>query len=161
MAVTLSTWVFSAHKKYYFMVWYFINAPSKLTVSCLMNAELLFLKKQRHHLKINTFTTLDSFKGHGSGCKTALSVTHCHHYRVYCLTPPTSLCSDNTQNLHQINGGTDTKTVPTTKTKGQCAGNTPNTLILANRPRSDNGSLYSWGFAVSFVQLPQTQWVRS
>ena len=32
----------------------------------------------------------------------------------------------------QINGGTDTKTVPASKTKGQCAGNTPNTLILAN-----------------------------
>ena len=39
-------------------------------------------------------------KGHGSGCTTALSRMHCHLYRVYCLTPPTSLCSDNTQNLH-------------------------------------------------------------
>ena len=31
----------------------------------------------------------------------------------------------------------DTKTVPASKTKGKCAGNTPNTLILANRPTSD------------------------
>ena len=30
------------------------------------------------------------------------------------------------------NGGTDTKTVPASKTKGECACNTPNTLILAN-----------------------------
>ena len=31
----------------------------------------------------------------------------------------------------QINGGTDVKTVP-----GQCAGNAPNTLMSANRPRN-------------------------
>ena len=35
----------------------------------------------------------------------------------------------------QINSGTDSKTVPTSKIKGQCAGNTPNTSILANSPR--------------------------
>ena len=39
----------------------------------------------------------------------------------------------------QINGGTDSKTLPASKVKGQCAGNTPNTLILANRPRTDTG----------------------
>ena len=38
-------------------------------------------------------------KGHGSGCTTALSGMHRYLYRVYCLTPPASLCSDNTQNL--------------------------------------------------------------
>ena len=37
-------------------------------------------------------------KGHCSGCKTALSGMHRYLYRVYYLTPPTSLCSDNTQN---------------------------------------------------------------
>mgnify|MGYP001799878469 CR=1 FL=1 len=36
----------------------------------------------------------------------------------------------------QINSGTDSKTVPASKIKGQCAGNTPNTLNLANRTRS-------------------------
>ena len=56
-----------------------------------------------------------------------------HHYlyRVYCRTPP--------QWQHtkpaQLNGGTDTK-MPASQTKGKCAGNTPNTLILANRTRS-------------------------
>ena len=39
-------------------------------------------------------------KGHGSGCTTALSGVYRYLYRVYCLTPPTSLCSANTQNLH-------------------------------------------------------------
>ena len=33
----------------------------------------------------------------------------------------------------QLNGGTDTKTVPASKIKGQCSDNTPNTLILANK----------------------------
>ena len=28
--------------------------------------------------------------------------------------------------------------MPTSKTKGKCAGNTPNTLILANRPKYEN-----------------------
>ena len=56
-------------------------------------------------------TTLDSWilaenllftrsKGHGSGCTTAYSGMHRYLYRVYCITPPASLCSDNTQNLH-------------------------------------------------------------
>ena len=36
----------------------------------------------------------------------------------------------------QIDNGTDTKTVPASKIKGQCTGDTPYTLILANRPRS-------------------------
>ena len=35
----------------------------------------------------------------------------------------------------QLNGGMDTKTVPASKTKGKCAGNTPNTSILANAER--------------------------
>ena len=30
----------------------------------------------------------------------------------------------------QINGGTDNKTVPTSKAKGQCAGSTPNTIAF-------------------------------
>ena len=39
-------------------------------------------------------------KCHGSGCSTTLSGMHRYLYRVYCLTLPTSLSSDNTQNLH-------------------------------------------------------------
>ena len=35
----------------------------------------------------------------------------------------------------QLNGGMDTKTVPASNTKGKCAGNTPNTLILAKAER--------------------------
>ena len=38
--------------------------------------------------------------------------------------------------LSQINSGLDLKTVIASKIKGQCAGYTPNTLILANTPRS-------------------------
>ena len=39
----------------------------------------------------------------------------------------------------QINSGTDSKTVHASKIiKGQCADNTPNTLILANRPILSN-----------------------
>ena len=40
-------------------------------------------------------------KGHGSGCTTALSGMHRHLNHVYCRTPPTSLCMDNTQTLHR------------------------------------------------------------
>ena len=43
----------------------------------------------------------DRSKGHGSGCTIALSGMHHYIYCVYCLTPPTSLCSDNTQYLHR------------------------------------------------------------
>ena len=39
--------------------------------------------------------------GHEMGCTTALSGMHRYFYHFYCLTPPTSLCSDNTQNLHR------------------------------------------------------------
>ena len=35
------------------------------------------------------------------------------------------------------NSGMDSKTVPASKIKGQCAANRPNTLIVANRSRSD------------------------
>ena len=87
-------------------------------------------------------TTLDSWilaenllftrsKGHGSGCTTAYSGMHRYLYRVYSL----SVQWQHTKPA-QLNGGTDTKTVPASKTKGKYAGNTPNTLILANRPRS-------------------------
>ena len=38
----------------------------------------------------------------------------------------------------QLNDGMDTK-MPASKSKGKCAGNTPNTLILVNRPRG-----FSW-----------------
>ena len=37
----------------------------------------------------------------------------------------------------QLNGVTDSKTVPASKIKGQCTGNTTNTLIVANRLRTD------------------------
>ena len=66
-------------------------------------------------------------KGHGSdgsGCITTLSRMHHYLHRLYCWTPPTSLYSDSTQTLSQINNGTDPKTVPASKIKSQCAGNT-------------------------------------
>ena len=44
-----------------------------------------------------------------------------------------------TKPAHTIDG-TETKTVPASKTKGKCAGNTPNTLILAVRPYSSKSS---------------------
>ena len=47
-----------------------------------------------HHFLCNR-----SNKGHGSGCTTALSGMRNYFYCVYCLTPPISLCYDNTQNL--------------------------------------------------------------
>ena len=40
-------------------------------------------------------------KSLGSGCTTALSVMHCYLCHVQRLTSPTSLCSDNTQNVHR------------------------------------------------------------
>ena len=48
-----------------------------------------------------TFLLFNKGKGHGSGCITALSGVHRYLYCVYCRTPPTSLYSDNTQNLHR------------------------------------------------------------
>ena len=77
-------------------------------------------------------TSVNRSKGHGSVCTTSLSRIH-RHLHLYCRTPPTSLRSDNAQKPAQINGGTDTKTMPASQAKGQCAGNTLNTLILANR----------------------------
>ena len=59
----------------------------------------------------------------------------------------------------QLNGGTDTKTVPASKIKGKCAGNTPETLILANRPRSNRilmlpqGALNRKGLNTKFEML--------
>ena len=79
-------------------------------------------------------------KGHGSGCTIALSGMHHYRYRVYCLTPPTSLCSDNTQYLPR-SSGSDTKRVPAFKIKGICAGNTPYSLISSNRPSSATAAL--------------------
>ena len=40
-------------------------------------------------------------KSHGSGCTTSISRMHRYLYCVYCLTPSTSLCNDNRQNLHK------------------------------------------------------------
>ena len=76
-----------------------------------------------------------NFSPSGSGSTTALSGMHRYLYHVYCLTLPTSLCSDNTQNLHSSTVERILKTVPASKTKDKCAGNTPNTFILANRLR--------------------------
>ena len=68
-------------------------------------------------------------KGHGSGGTTAIFPVCIVLHRP----PP---CAEFTK-LAQINGRTDSKTVPASKIKGQCAGNAPNILIVANRPRSD------------------------
>ena len=69
-------------------------------------------------------------KGHGSGCTTAPQ-----------RNAPLSLLRVLSNTAHhtkpaQLYGGTDTK-MPASKTKGKCAGNTPNTFILANRRRSN------------------------
>ena len=95
--------------------------------------ELGCLKHVLHVYKL----LFNGSKGPGSGCTTALSGMHRYLYRVYRLTPPTSLCSDNTP-AAQINGEADIKAVATSKSKRQSAGNTPNTLILANRQRSNH-----------------------
>ena len=79
------------------------------------------------------FLLLKRSKGYGSGCTTALSGMHRCLYHVYCLAPPTSLCSYCTQNPHRSTVEWIPKHLPTSKTKGKCAGNTPNTLILANK----------------------------
>ena len=64
-------------------------------------------------------------KSHGSGCTTALSRIHRYLYRVYCLTPPTSLCSDNTQNLHS----STVERIPK-----QCLHPRPKVNVLATHP---------------------------
>ena len=75
-------------------------------------------------------------ESHGSGWTTALDGMHRYLYGVYCPTPPTSLFSDKLTKHSQIKSGTDSITVPASKIKGQCAGNTPKALISAHRPRS-------------------------
>ena len=52
----------------------------------------------------------------------------------------------------QINGETDIKTEPASKSKGQCAGNAPNTLMLANRPRTT--IIEATNSALESIQLP-------
>ena len=49
-----------------------------------------------------TFCLIEG-KGHGSGCTTTLMGMHGSLFRVYGQTPPTSLYSDNTQNLEKWN----------------------------------------------------------
>ena len=72
---------------------------------CLNDDTNLTLKSKSliHHPQKLQFIILSLLfnrsKSHGSGT-TALSVMQCYIYRVYCLTPPTSLCSDNVHNLH-------------------------------------------------------------
>ena len=39
--------------------------------------------------------------GHGSGCTTNFRGVQRYPYCVYCLTPPTYLCRDNTHSLHR------------------------------------------------------------
>ena len=46
--------------------------------------------------KIKTFCLME-VRTNGSVCTTALSRVHRYLHREYCLTPPTSLCSDNIQ----------------------------------------------------------------
>ena len=60
-------------------------------------------------------------KGHGSGCTTALHGIN----RVYCVRPPTSWCSDNTQNLH----GSTVEWMPK-----QCPHSRPTVNVLAHHP---------------------------
>ena len=54
-----------------------------------------------HSISAKNNRLFNGRKGHDSGCKTDLSGMQSYLYRVYRLTPPTSLCSGNTQNLHR------------------------------------------------------------
>ena len=94
--------------------------------------------------KTSRFVCLfNSSKGHGCGGTTALCGMHRHHYCMHCLTPPTSLCSDNMQTCtDQRWNGYQNRVA--SKTIGQCAGNTPNTLISTSRPRQTVSSLEDW-----------------
>ena len=75
-------------------------------------------------------------KGHGSGFTMTLSGIHRYLYRMHCLIPPPSLAQRQYTKPAQINCGTDSTTVPASKIKGNCAGNTSKTLIIATRTRS-------------------------
>ena len=92
--------------------------PSKLNSKffCLIEVKVIVVTVQQH-----------------------LGGMHCYRYGAHCQTPPTSLYSDNWQYTKpaQINSETDSETVPASKVKGRCAGIIPTTLILVNRPRSD------------------------
>ena len=75
------------------------------------------------------------WKGHGNCCIAALCGMH--RFFAVCIVyhrPPP--CVVIKHKPCTINGGTYTKTVPSSKIKSQCAGTTPNTLISANRPKS-------------------------
>ena len=102
--------------------------------------------------KTSRFVCLfNSSKGHGCGCTTALCGMHRHHYRMYCLTPPTYLCSDNMQTCTDQRWNEYQNSVAS-KTIGQCAGNTPNTLISTSRPRQTVSSLIMIEDVVGFFQ---------
>ena len=54
-----------------------------------------------HRIKCTTFCLIEEKTDHhDSGCTTAFRRMHYYLYRMYRRTPSTSLCSDNTQNLH-------------------------------------------------------------
>ena len=70
-------------------------------------------------------------KGHGSGCTTALSGMHLYvDQYVMSNTAQFPLQWQYTNPAHIISI-TDTNTVPASKIKAHCAGNIPNTLMLA------------------------------
>ena len=89
-------------------------------------------------------------KGSGSGCTAAPLSLPC----VLSNTAHLSVQWQYTKPA-QINGGTDTKTVPASKTKGQCAGNTPNTSILANRVRSCEYAVSIYQYTIRCLQILQ------
>ena len=93
------------------------------------------------HIYFNICYIYFRTKSHGSGCTTALSGNNRYLYRVYHLTPPIipscAVTTHKTRTDQQWkHGGTESTIVPKSKIKGQCVGNTPNTLIIDNRPQS-------------------------
>ena len=86
--------------------------------------------RTQYEVEILAILLFTRSKGHGSGCTTALSGMHRYLYRVCCLTPPTSLCSANTQNLHS-------STV--VRISRQCPHPRPKANVLATHP-----TLWSW-----------------
>ena len=105
-------------------------ASSNQTLVCVLNSLTLnlslFISRNElpyimaHVIGAGVSLLFKRSKGHGSCCTTTLRGMHFYLYRVYFLTSNTTHLSVQWQS--------------TSKTKRQCAGNTPNTLILANRP---------------------------
>ena len=83
-----------------------------------------------------------------------VSVMRCYLYRMYCQTPPTSLCSDNTQNLHRSTVERRIpKQCPHPRSNFNLLPTHTTLLILANRQRSGNGDGWTASCVSSFIKI--------